>query len=94
MTFAPVRWLRRSALYVPGDSGKMLQRSISAGADMLLLNLEDGVSAAKKDEARASVARALDTLDFGAAERPFGMLLEEYFYCLKALGNSFGIVKP
>ncbi len=61
-------WLRRSALYVPGDSEKMLQRAASAGADMLLLNLEDGVASSRKAVARVNVARALDTAGFGAAE--------------------------
>ncbi len=61
-------WLRRSALYVPGDSEKMLQRAASSGADMLLLNLEDGVARSRKDAARANVKGALDTIAFGGAE--------------------------
>jgi citrate lyase beta subunit len=60
--------LRRSALYVPGDSEKMLRKAVSASADLLLLNLEDGVAGAKKDEARENVARALRSLEFGSKE--------------------------
>ena len=60
--------LRRSSLYVPGDSEKMLRKSTGVTADMLLLNLEDGVSGGKKDEARDSVARALREQDFGPRE--------------------------
>ncbi len=63
-----VQYLRRSALYVPGDSEKMLQRSVTASADMLLLNLEDGVDISKKSTARAFVANALKSLDFGMHE--------------------------
>lgn len=60
--------LRRSALYVPGDSNKMLQRSAGIPADVLLLNLEDGVSSSRKEEARANVAHALKEIDFGFRE--------------------------
>jgi citrate lyase subunit beta/citryl-CoA lyase len=60
--------LRRSALYVPGDIPKMLQRSVSSGADLLLLNLEDGVASSRKAEARANVAGAMRALDFAGRE--------------------------
>lgn len=60
--------LRRSALYVPCDRERMLEKSVSIPADVLLLNLEDGVSRAKKDEARDNAARALRGLDFGERE--------------------------
>ena len=43
---------RRSILYVPADSDKMLQRSAELPADLLLLNLEDGVAVSKKELAR------------------------------------------
>ena len=60
--------LRRSSLYVPGDNEKMLRKSAGIAADLLLLNLEDGVALSRKDEARENVARALRDLDFGARE--------------------------
>ncbi len=60
--------LRRTALYVPGDSRKMLQRSAAIPADMLLLNLEDGVSASQKETARENIADALKSIDFGGRE--------------------------
>jgi citrate lyase subunit beta / citryl-CoA lyase len=61
--------LRRSALYVPGDSEKMIRRSASSISDMLLLNLEDGVALSKKDLARDLVRGALRGVDFGAREK-------------------------
>lgn len=61
-------YLRRSALYVPGDSEKMLLRAAETASDMLVLNLEDGVSASRKDEARENVAAALERIDFGERE--------------------------
>jgi citrate lyase subunit beta / citryl-CoA lyase len=59
---------RRSALYVPGDVARMIEKSLVVPADMLVLNLEDGVARSKKDEARANVTRALRTFDFGRRE--------------------------
>src|SRR6266508_145412 len=60
--------LRRSSLYVPGDSEKMLRKSAGIPADVLLLNLEDGVALSRKDEARENLGRALRNLHFGARE--------------------------
>jgi citrate lyase subunit beta/citryl-CoA lyase len=60
--------LRRSALYVPGDSETMLQKSAAVSSDMLLLNLEDGVALSKKIPARENVAGALLSVDFGERE--------------------------
>jgi citrate lyase subunit beta/citryl-CoA lyase len=59
---------RRSFLYVPGDSEKMLQKAIGVDSDVLVLNLEDGVSSSKKSVARENVVRALKTNDFGRHE--------------------------
>ena len=61
-------YLRRSALYIPGDSESMLRKSASIPSDMLLLNLEDGVASSQKDAARKKVADALKNIDFGERE--------------------------
>jgi citrate lyase subunit beta/citryl-CoA lyase len=61
--------LRRSALYVPGDSEKMLQRSSLLDSDLILLNLEDGVANSRKESARQNVVAALRKLDFGRREK-------------------------
>jgi citrate lyase subunit beta / citryl-CoA lyase len=58
----------RSALYVPGDSEKMLQRSARFDSDVLLFNLEDGVALSKKEVARENIAEALKTTNFGCRE--------------------------
>ncbi|MCX6031950.1 MAG: CoA ester lyase [Chloroflexi bacterium] len=60
--------LRRSLLYVPGDREAMLVKAAGRGADGLILNLEDAVAPANKELARQTVARGLQTLDFGPAE--------------------------
>ncbi len=59
---------RRSVLYVPGDSRKMLGKALAIPADVLMLNLEDGVSVSRKDEARDNTVWALASLDFGSHE--------------------------
>lgn len=57
----------RSYLFVPGDSEHKLQKAMSAGADALILDLEDSVSLARKEAARAIVARFLaDAVATGA----------------------------
>jgi citrate lyase subunit beta / citryl-CoA lyase len=42
----------RSLLFVPGDSRKKLDKALASGADVLLIDLEDSVDMAAKDEAR------------------------------------------
>ena len=49
----------RSWLFVPGDSDRKIARSTDAGADALILDLEDSVPAAAKATARTTVAEAI-----------------------------------
>jgi citrate lyase subunit beta / citryl-CoA lyase len=56
--------MRRSMIYVPGDSEAMLQKSVRLSADVLLLNLENGVAASRKEAAREKVVCALKSLNF------------------------------
>lgn len=42
----------KSILFVPCSSEKMLRKSVNFNADALILDIEDGVSVAKKEEAR------------------------------------------
>jgi citrate lyase subunit beta/citryl-CoA lyase len=46
----------RSLLFVPGDSERKLAKGLEAGADTLLLDLEDSVAADRKPEARRITA--------------------------------------
>ncbi|MGA2779594.1 MAG: CoA ester lyase [Steroidobacteraceae bacterium] len=54
----------RSLLFVPGDRPDQMSKACGAGADALILDLEDAVSAAHKARARSEVASFLK-----AAER-------------------------
>ncbi|RAH99360.1 CoA ester lyase [Acuticoccus sediminis] len=48
----------RSFLFVPGDSEKKLAKAYDSGADVVILDLEDSVSADRKPAARALVREA------------------------------------
>jgi citrate lyase subunit beta/citryl-CoA lyase len=59
----------RSLLFVPGDSRKKLDKAMGSGADVLLIDLEDSVAVAAKDEARR-VTSAFVMEHRAEAERP------------------------
>ncbi len=59
---------RRSSLYVPCDVPRMLTKAATVPADQLILNLEDGVSEARKDLARENLVRALHGNHYGKRE--------------------------
>ncbi|AZO29886.1 citrate lyase subunit beta/citryl-CoA lyase [Mesorhizobium shonense] len=46
----------RSLLFVPGDSERKLEKGFAAGADVVIVDLEDSVAAANKAQARAIAA--------------------------------------
>ena len=53
----------RSLLFVPGDRPDRMAKALGAGADALILDLEDAVAPARKDAARDAVARFLAAAD-------------------------------
>ena len=57
---------RRSCLTVPGDDERKVAKAAGIAADEVILDLEDAVAPARKDEARELVARALRDLDWTA----------------------------
>ena len=61
--------VRRSLLFVPGDSRRKIEKALTLGADCVCLDLEDGVAVNQKQAARDSIREALQTLDFGRSER-------------------------
>ena len=60
---------RRALLYMPGDNWKMITKSVTLGVDSICMDMEDGTAINKKAEARATIARALQELDFGVSEK-------------------------
>lgn len=51
--------VRRSLLYMPGSSMKMLQKAVTLQPDAVILDLEDAVSIAEKELARSQVVEML-----------------------------------
>lgn len=60
--------MRRTMLYLPGNNPNMLVRGHLFGSDGLVLDLEDAVSLAEKENARILVRRFLEQGEFGCCE--------------------------
>ena len=52
----------RSLLFVPGNKSRMHDKAAGAGADALILDLEDSVPPAEKPAARPMAREALDKI--------------------------------
>jgi citrate lyase subunit beta/citryl-CoA lyase len=62
------RAVRRSLLFVPASEPRKLDRAAAARADALILDLEDSVAPASKEQARRLVEERLRSASFGASE--------------------------
>lgn len=60
--------MRRTMLYLPGNNPNMLTRGYLFGADGLILDMEDAVSASEKDAARILIREVLKRGEFGGCE--------------------------
>ncbi|MBN2799253.1 MAG: citrate lyase ACP [Deltaproteobacteria bacterium] len=60
---------RRSRLYLPGNTPKLMVNAGLHGPDAVILDLEDAVAPAEKDAARCVVRNTLRVIDFLGAER-------------------------
>ena len=60
---------RRALLYMPGDDWKKITKALTLSVDCICMDMEDGVALNHKAEARATIARALQELDFGTSEK-------------------------
>jgi citrate lyase subunit beta/citryl-CoA lyase len=58
----------RSMLYVPANVPRFVAKAPTAGADAVLLDLEDSVPADRKAEARAALAEAVPTARSGGSD--------------------------
>ncbi len=61
--------IRRSLLFMPGDSLRKIEKGSQSEADSIIMDLEDGVAYTQKAEARSTVVQALAEVDFGDRER-------------------------
>ena len=60
---------RRALLYMPGDDRRKIEKALTLGVDCICMDMEDGVAVNRKAEARATIAKALQELDFGKSEK-------------------------
>jgi len=73
---------RRALLYMPGDDRRKIEKATTLGVDSICMDMEDGVAAHKKAEARAVIAQAMKELDFENSER-----------CIRINGIGSGLEK-
>ena len=73
--------LRRSMLFCPANSEKMLKTAHLRGADCVIFDLEDAVAYSEKENARILLCGALQTMDYGDCE---------IFVRINSLNTSFG----
>ena len=55
--------VRRSFIFTPGLNPEMFTKALASGADMVCIELEDGIAIKDKDEARKNTINALKTLE-------------------------------
>ena len=55
--------VRRSFIFTPGLNPEMFSKALASGADMVCIELEDGIAIKDKDEARKNTNNALKTLE-------------------------------
>ena len=55
--------VRRSFIFTPGLNPDMFPKAIASGADMVCIELEDGIAIKDKDEARKNTIEALKSLE-------------------------------
>ncbi|MGE5072598.1 MAG: HpcH/HpaI aldolase/citrate lyase family protein, partial [Anaerolineae bacterium] len=60
---------RRALLYMPGDDRHKIEKATTLGVDCICMDMEDGVAMNKKADARATIAKALQELNFGKSEK-------------------------
>jgi citrate lyase subunit beta / citryl-CoA lyase len=60
--------LRRSALFVPANSSKMIQKASGLGSDMVIIDCEDSVPLQEKANARSTFSSELGGHDWGKKE--------------------------
>ena len=90
---------RRALLYMPGDDMNKIRKGATLGVDCVCMDMEDGVAANRKVEARMMIAAALRELDFGLTERlarinPVGSGLENEDLNAVLPARPDGIVIP
>ena len=64
MSMDPRTRLRRTMMFVPGNSPKMINNADLYGADTVMFDLEDAIAVSQKDAARLMMKHALKEIPF------------------------------
>ena len=64
-----MRPIRRSVLFMPGDSLKKITKATQLAVDSIVMDLEDGVALSQKQKGRETILEACQQLDFGVREK-------------------------
>ena len=91
--------VRRALLFMPGDDLHKIEKGAASGVDSIIMDLEDGVALNRKEAARATILKALQTVDFGRSERlirinPVGSDLDSDDLAATLPGHPDGYVIP
>jgi citrate lyase beta subunit len=91
--------IRRALLFMPGDDRRKIEKGAASGVDAIIMDLEDGVALSRKVEARATIAAALGSVNFGRSERlvrlnPVGSELVMDDLASTVIGQPDGYVIP
>lgn len=83
--------LARTLLFVPGSRPDRFDKAVAAGADLVVIDLEDAVPEESKESAREAVAGWLAQAEHGAAVRVNGTATEHFGADLTALAGAPGL---
>lgn len=89
----------RSMLYVPANVPRFVEKSATAGADAILLDLEDSIPHGHKAEARAALATAIPIARSGGADvlvrvnRPLSLAVGDIEAAVSAGANGILLTK-
>ncbi len=90
---------RRCELVTPASSDRMLAKASRSGADLVVADLEDGVSPSQKEESRQTLVRAANELDWtgkALAFRANGLhtpwFLDDLLELVKGAGRNLDVL--
>ncbi len=83
-------WVWRSLLYVPAHIERYVEKACGAGADAVILDLEDSVPLGEKDRAREQVGKAADRL----SQAGMGVVVRINRELRRAVRDVEAVVRP
>ncbi|MBI2815806.1 MAG: CoA ester lyase [Acidobacteria bacterium] len=82
------RTLIRSWMFVPGDRQRMIDKSLALSVDAIMMDIEDGVAPAEKDNARRQIAASLDQVATRIHAERTGVRTPARYVRINAVGHE------